>query len=179
VAAQLGQHHRQRVLELITVSTITLTHEIDIDAPAAIAWQVVADYTRDVDWRDGVVSMVPTPAGPVHVGTTTAEVMKVAGRTYRNDGEIVAVEAGVRFEWRTTAGAEANGARQVTAIDAGRCRVRLELHVTPTGVNRLLAPVLRKVLDRGLTADLQRLRDLVEAEARAEAHADAIATRRL
>jgi len=39
--------------------------------------------------------MVPTPAGPVRVGTTTAEEMKVAGKTYRNDGEVVAVDPGV------------------------------------------------------------------------------------
>jgi len=38
--------------------------------------------------------MVPTPAGPVRVGTTTAEEMKVAGKTYRNDGEVVAVDPG-------------------------------------------------------------------------------------
>jgi hypothetical protein len=35
----------------------------------------------------------------------------------------------------------------VLPIDAGRCRVRLELHVTPTGLNRLFAPMLKKVLD--------------------------------
>ena len=144
---------------------ILLTHEIDLDAPAEAVWRVVADYTRDADWRRGVVSMVPTPTAPVEVGTTTAEVMKVAGRTYRNDGEVVAVGPGMRFAWRTTAGAVAHGARQVTPIDADRSRVRLELHVTPTGVNRLLAPLLRRVLERGVAADLERLRELVEADA--------------
>ena len=147
------------------MSTITLIHEIDIDAPAAAAWRVVADYTHDVDWRSGVVRMAPTPTGPVQVGTTTAEEMKVAGKTYRNDGEVIAVEPGVRFEWRTTAGAVANGSRQVTPTDAARCRVRLELHVTPTGLNRLLAPMLTKVLDKGLASDVERLREIVEAEA--------------
>jgi hypothetical protein len=147
------------------MSTITLIHETDIDAPAAVAWRVVADYSRDVEWRDGVLRMLPAPAGPVQVGTTTAEEMKVAGRTYRNDGEVVAVEPGRRFEWRTTAGAVAHGSRQVLPIDAGRCRVRLELHVTPTGLNRLFAPMLKKVLDRALAGDVQRLRHLVQADA--------------
>jgi hypothetical protein len=147
------------------MSTITLIHETDIDAPAAVAWRVVADYARDVEWRDGVLRMAPTPAGPVQVGTTTAEEIKVAGKTYRNDGEVVAVEPGSRFEWRTTAGAVAHGSRRVVPIDPGRCRVHLELHVTPTGINRLFAPMLRKVLDKGLAGDVERLRDLVEAEA--------------
>lgn len=150
------------------MTTITLVHETDIAAPAALAWRVVADYARDVEWRSGVLRMVPSPPGLVRVGTTTAEEMKVAGKTYRNDGEVVSVEQGSRFEWRTTAGAVAHGARQVTSIDPGRCRVGLELHVTPSGVNRLLAPMLTKVLDKGLAGDLVRLRSLVEAEAAVE-----------
>ena len=147
------------------MSTITLIHETDVDAPAAMAWRVVADYARDVEWRGNVRRMVPTPPGPVQVGTTTAEEMKVAGKTYRNDGEVVAVEPGSRFEWRTTTGAVAHGSRQVTPIDPGRCRVHLELHVTPTGLNRLFAPMLKKVLAKGLAGDVERLRILVEAEA--------------
>lgn len=150
------------------MSTVTLIHETDIGAPAAMAWQVVADYARDVDWRVGVLRMVPTPSGPVQVGTTTAEEMKLAGKTYRNDGEVVVVEPGSRFEWRTTAGAVAHGSRQVIPIDPGRCRVRLELHVTPTGLNRVFAPVLKKVLAKGLAGDVERLRDLVEAETSVE-----------
>lgn len=98
------------------MSTITLVHETDIHAPAATAWQVVADYTRDVTWRNGVLRMAPTPTGLVQVGTTTEEEIRVAGRTYRNSGEVVTVEPGVRFEWRTTAGAAAHGARQVTPM---------------------------------------------------------------
>ena len=146
------------------MSTITLIHETDIDAPARSVWRVVADYSRDVEWRHGVLSMVPDPTGLAQVGTSTAEVMKVAGRTYRNDGEVVAVTPGSRFEWRTTAGAVAHGSRQVSPIDPQRCRVRLELHVTPTGINRLFAPMLKRMLADGLTGDLQRLRNLVESE---------------
>jgi hypothetical protein len=130
-----------------------------------MAWDVVADYARDVEWRHGVVRMVPTPSGPVRVGTTTAEEMKVAGRTYLNDGEVIAVEPGARFEWHTTAGAIADGSREVIPIDPAHCRVRLRIHVTPTGINRLLAPVLKRMLDTGFAGDLARLRDLVEAEA--------------
>ena len=146
------------------MSAITLIHETDIDAPARSVWRVVADYSRDVEWRDGVLSMVPNPPGLVEVGTVTAEEMKVAGRTYRNDGEVVAVEPGSRFQWRTTAGAVAHGSRQVSTIDPERCRVRLELHVTPTGINRLFAPMLKRLLADALTGDLQRLRELVESE---------------
>lgn len=64
--------------------------------------------------------------------------------------------------WRTTEGAVAHGAREVRALDPGRCAVRLDLEVTPTGVNRILAPLLGRMLARNLTGDVERLRTLVE-----------------
>lgn len=143
------------------MSAITLSETLDLDVPAAVAWAVVSDYRRDPEWRAGVLAMVPSPPGPVVPGTTTVERIRVAGRTYRNDGEVTAVGPDRRFEWRTTAGAVASGARVVEVLDEARCRVRLDLCVTPTGPNRLLAPLLRRVLRRNLAADVHRLAALV------------------
>ena len=138
---------------------------LDIDAPAAVVWAVLADYARDAEWRADVVEMWPEPSGPAAVGTVTHEVMRVGGRTYRNDGVIERVEPGRRLEWRTTAGADAHGARTVEPRGEGRCRVTMELHVVPRGVNRLLAPVLRPMLAKGLRRDLQALAALAASPA--------------
>lgn len=135
----------------------------ELAVPAPEAWAVVADYARDPEWRTGVLEMTPTPAGIAQVGTTTAETMRLGGRTYRNDGEVVAVDDGVSFAWRTTEGAEAWGARRVDPVGPDRCRVRLELHVVPHGAERLLAPILRRMLARNLQTDLDRLGSLLAA----------------
>ena len=145
----------------------TLTASTIIEAPAPAAWAVVADYGRDPEWRDGVETMAPSPSGPVRVGTTTAEVMHLAGRTYRNGGEVTDVHPGQRFAWRTTSGADADGSRSVRALADGSCEVTLVLTVRAHGFQRLLQPVLVPVLRKGLAADLTRLRDLVLAEATA------------
>jgi uncharacterized protein YndB with AHSA1/START domain len=145
----------------------TLTASTTIDAPASAAWAVVADYGRDPEWRAGVETMAPSPSGPVAVGTTTAEVLHLGGRTYRNGGEVTAVEPGRRFTWRTTSGADADGSRTVRALAEGTCEVTLVLDVRPHGLERLLQPVLIPMLRKGLAADLTRLRDLVVAEATA------------
>jgi uncharacterized membrane protein len=141
--------------------TIDLTHEIEMDEPAEAVWTILSDYGMDPRWRAGVRSMAPTPSGPVAVGTTTAEELRLAGRTYRNDGIVTAVDEGRRFEWRTTKGADANGARSVAALDADRCRVRLELSARPRGIEQLFAPVTRRVLDANLRGDLARLAAVV------------------
>jgi hypothetical protein len=142
---------------------IELAASIDIDVPAGLAWEFVADYRRDVDWRRGVERMVPTPLGLVGVGTTTSEDIRVAGRRYHNDGEVASVIAERRFEWHTTSGAQASGARTVEPLGPDRSRVTLELSVEPSGVERVLAPLLRRVLRRTLVSDLARLRTLMQS----------------
>lgn len=149
------------------MATISCNHDIDVDAPAADVWSVLADHRRDAEWREGVERMVPTPDGLVEAGTTTSEDLRVMGRLRHNDGLVTAVEPGARFEWRTTTGAVASGARAVRPLGARRSRVQLELRVTPTGPDRLLTPMLRGMLDRLLAGDLDRLRALVEHEAAA------------
>ena len=139
------------------MNTIDLTHDICIAQPAEQVWSVIADYSRDTEWRTGVTEMVPSPPGPVLVGTTTAETLRLGGKTWHNDGEVTAVVPGQRFAWRTTTGADAHGSRAVEALGDSECRVRLDLHVRPRGFERLLAPMLRRMLDRNLRVDLERL----------------------
>lgn len=150
--------------------TIAITHEIDIDRPAAEVWALLADYGNDPAWRHGVVTMAPEPPGPVRVGTTTAEEMRFGGQTRHNPGEVVAVEPGRSFRWRTRdGGADADGSRTVVPLDEHRCRVRLELTVRPHGFDAVLAPLLGPLLRRNLRRDLARLRTLAEAPAPADA----------
>ena len=129
----------------------------EIDAPATAVWAVLSDYSRDAEWRADVLEMRAEPAGPIAVGVVTHEVMRVGGRTYRNTGVVERVEPGRRLDWRTTAGADAHGSRTVEPLGEGRCRVTMALHVVPHGVNRLLAPVLRPMLAKGLRRDLVAL----------------------
>lgn len=135
---------------------------VDIGADAAVAWAVVADYRLDPLWRRGVTAMNPTPACLVQPGTRTVEQMRFAGRAMRNDGVVRTVDAGSRFEWRTTTGVEAEGSRTVVPLGPRLCRVVLVLHVWPRGLAVLGGPLLR----RNLRADAVRLGLLVEARDR-------------
>ncbi len=147
------------------MKAITLVASAELRSSAAEVWAVVADYARDPEWRTGVVSMVPTPPGPVGVGTTTAERIVVVGRTWHTDGEVTALDPGRRFEWVTTRGARAHGSRTVEPLGPGACRVRLELVVSPVGAMRLVAPILARTMRRDLQGDLGRLATLVLATA--------------
>ena len=146
------------------MSTIELSASVDVDRPADDVWQVVADYSRDPEWRQGVATMAPSTVGPVVLGTTTAEELRMAGRTWDNTGVVTSVDAGRRFTWRTTSGVPASGSRTVGPRPGGGSRVELTVTVTADGVLRLLRPLLTPLMRRGLAADAARLRDLVERE---------------
>ena len=145
------------------MGSITIVETCAIDRPAPHVWAVVADYGRDPEWRRGVTTMAPHPTGAVGVGTTTAEELRFGGQTRRNAGEVIAVDPGRSFRWRTVEGDDATGSRTVEPVDADRCRITLELVVRPRGVEALLAPVLGPMLRRTVRGDLVRLRSVIEA----------------
>lgn len=141
------------------MKTITITEELTIDRPAEQVWAVLGDYRRDPDWRTGVITMT-IDVDPPRVGAHTVEQLEFGGRTYRNVGELTEVES-LAIRWRTVEGARAHGSRSVRPLQNGRCVARLELVVAPAGAQRLLAPVLSRMLRRNTRADLHRLAALV------------------
>ncbi len=148
---------------------IDLTRSLTIAAPADEVWAILSDYRRDPEWRTGVLVMEPTPPGPAQPGTTTHERMRLGGRTYVNDGVVDTVEPGRRLTWHTTEGADADGARAVEPLTDGTCHVTLSLRVRPHGAEALMAPVVRRMLDRNLRRDLDALAALVTAAVPARA----------
>lgn len=142
--------------------TASFRHEITIDRPAPEVWALLADYGNDPAWRAGVRTMNPDPAGPVRPGTTTLEVLRLGGRTYRIPGEVIDVDEGRSFGWRASVAA---GRRQVEPVGEDRCRVVLTTDVTLTGMERMMAPVLVRMLRRRLEGDLVRLSALASSGA--------------
>lgn len=140
---------------------MNITRSHTVPAPAAAVWAVLADYRRDPEWRTGVEVMGPSPAGPVQPGTTTHEVMRLGGKTYVNDGVVDTVDPGRCLTWHTVQGADASGSRQVVERPDGTSEVTLTLSVRPHGGEVLIAPIVRRMLDRNLRRDLAALSALV------------------
>jgi uncharacterized protein YndB with AHSA1/START domain len=143
---------------------IDLIRSHDIPAPATAVWAVLADYRRDPEWRTGVLSMEPDTPGLARPGTTTHEVMRLGGQTNHVDAVVEEVDPGSRLTWRTTAGADANGFRLVESTGGDLCRVTLGITIRAHGAERLLVPVVRRMMGRNLERDLVALAALVIAE---------------
>lgn len=150
----------------MTKPPITASSTIRINAPASEVWSVVADYSRDAEWRVGVVSMTSEPRGPVSVGTTTTEQFRMLGQRMTNLGLVDSVSPGEQFHWRTTKGADADGARIVTPITATSCSVELTIASRPSGfIETLLRPFIAGALQRAHDESVTRLKQLIEQPA--------------
>jgi hypothetical protein len=68
---------------------------IDVAAPPASVWSVIADYTRDPEWRAGV-RMTVEPPGLVRNGSVTTEDLRMLGSWHRTKARICEVEPGRR-----------------------------------------------------------------------------------
>lgn len=144
------------------MSRIDLAEEIDASADSSAVWWVIANHSYDKLWRDAV-EITATPSGFVQVGTVTAESLRIAGRLWTSAYVITEVSHGFRFDWRTTGDVRARGARSVRPIRDSGCRIRLELTVELEGADRLVAPILGRIVRRRLRSDLARLVELVGA----------------
>lgn len=133
----------------------------ELACSTARAWELVADYKQDPRWRHGVTTMSPQPPGIVVPGTTTNEILRFGGRTYRSGGRVTTVDSRREFAWHTTSGLRAEGGRIVEPLDDGRTRLTLHVVVHPQGIERLLEPIIKPLLRRRLLADIHRLAGLV------------------
>jgi uncharacterized protein YndB with AHSA1/START domain len=112
---------------------------------------------RSVEWRTGP---------PLAVGSRLAFVASFLGRRLTYTYEVVALELGRRLVMRT---ADAPFPMETTytwePTDDGATRMTLRNRGRPSGFARFTAPVVAAAMRRANTADLHRLKELLEARA--------------
>lgn len=146
-----------------TPGTIIVSETIEVDASASRAWAVVADYSHDAQWREGVESMTQDVVGTVADGTTTVEDYRILGQRMLNTAVISHVVDGRSFRWATISGTDAEGTREVRPLGDARAEIRLETRSRPRGlVESLLRPLIKPALSRSLRRSMASLKQLVE-----------------
>lgn len=144
--------------------SVHIEESVEIDQPPAAVWDAIADYSFDLQWRNGLLEMTPDPAGPPAVGTKVHEVVKTSGREYVADTVVTELDPGASYRFA--------GSGTIGGLRGGR-RVRPEgqgavftyaIELEPTGAMRLLRPILGPMVRSGLKKDLGRLKQLLEAD---------------
>jgi len=133
---------------------------VDLDAPPAAVWSVIADYRRDPEWREGV-RMTVEPAGAVVDGSTTREQLRMLGSWQQTTARIRDVEPGRGFRFVSEDG-RVEGTRTIEPTTRGS-RVTVALRVALPRVLAPFAGVIGWMFRRRVRRDLARLRRLVSA----------------
>jgi len=145
--------------------SVAIVESVVIERPPGEVWDAIANYSFDLEWRDGLREMTPDPRGPAAMGTKVHEVVHSSGRDFVADTVVTELDPGrsYRFTGEGTIGG-VSGGRRVRSSGTG-AEFTYEIELEPQGGMRLLRPVLGSLVRSGLKKDLQRLKGLMEASA--------------
>lgn len=115
--------------------------EIDIDAPASVAWAVLTNIPQWPTWTDSVEAVESADVTPLRPGASAALSLRGGPTT---DWVVTEVTAGESFTWEAKMLGVTSTAGHVVESRPGGCRVRLSVqHRGPGAV--LLRPFLKRV----------------------------------
>ncbi len=145
---------------------IKMEFSIHIDRPVADVFEYLADPTKLPEWSSMIDEARPSET-PIRLGTKVLTRAKILGRKLESSFDVIEYETNKRFVTRTdkpfpltradTYGSEGSGTRVVIVTEA-----------EPGGFFRLGEPILARIMKKQVEAQLDTVKELLEAEVRAE-----------
>ena len=130
-----------------------------IHVPAEEVYGYVSDPANDVNWRTGVTASGLTTDPPLALGSEGY--VKVGNQLAR--WKVTEIAPGGSVDWDLTEGPYAgSGGYRLEDID-GNTRFTLVANVEPRGFYRLLGPLFARMGRRQNQADVEALKELLEA----------------
>ena len=149
---------------------------ISIDAPIAAVWEAVSDIERQPLWMHEMKSVRLLTSGPLGIGTRGEADVRVFLVGVVDQVEVDQFDPPIAFGIRHVGVFSGAGRIALEALDAGRTLVRWDERLVPPILPNLGQLVQKPILGAIFQADLERLKEMVEArhaEATGGAGADA------
>ena len=141
---------------------IKVDESVLIDRPAEDIFAHVSDGTNGPRWQRGLREVRRTTEGPIGVGSRYTVERDFMGRRLTLSNELTLYEPGtlVAFEWTGTVPGQASYVIEPIGMDRTKLTSRVELR--PSGLLRLVEPVMTAGLTRDVKANLVTLKRLLE-----------------
>lgn len=138
---------------------------IEVDRPPAAVFAYWADWTNNPQWQSGMRRCTWTSEPPLRLGSTYDQEAVFLGRTIRTPFEVVEHEPDRRLRIRSRGGPlSLDITREVEPLPNGGSRLRATVRGEPKGLMGMLGPLTRRMVERNVRADYDRLRALLASD---------------
>jgi uncharacterized membrane protein len=137
-----------------------IVEEIEVDVPIRVAYDQWTQFESFPKFMEGVDRVVQLDDETLEWTAT------VAGKTKHWRAEITEQQPDDVIAWRSTGGAQNDGAVRFETLGPDRTRIVLQLDVEPEGLVEKAGDALG-VVERRVRGDLERFKEFVEARGQA------------
>lgn len=142
------------------------SHTLDVAASPDQVFAVLEDPARAAEWQPGCTRMETATPGPVRVGTELRYFFEQGRREGKMLGQVTAMEPSERFTMHFT-DKMMNVVVDFEGVPEGAgTRLTHTISVQPSGLARLMSPLIARGLPRQTITAMERIRDLADAEPR-------------
>ncbi|MDX1659534.1 MAG: SRPBCC family protein [Nitriliruptorales bacterium] len=142
---------------------IEVRSEVAIDRPADEVFAVLADAENNPSWQGGMERCEWVTEPPIREGSVYEQEARMMGKPITSTFEVIDLEPGRSITIRTIESTfPIEVTRSVEPRGDDSCVARAYVTGDPSGVFKLAAPVLRKMVERSVRADYRRLRRHLE-----------------
>jgi carbon monoxide dehydrogenase subunit G len=135
---------------------------VEISRPPDEVFAFVADARNRPAWDESVDSEEPTSPEPIGVGSTVHTELRSMGRDYVLTWKIVEHEPPSRQTIESTSGPVATTLAYRLSRQEGGTLVEFSVTARPTGMLRLLQPLIARNTQRNLDRGFARLKQILE-----------------
>jgi uncharacterized membrane protein len=142
---------------------VDVSTEIVIERPPGVVSVYACDPTNAPAWYSAIKSIQWRSEPVVHVGSRIAFVAEFLGRRLEYTYEIVEYEPGKRFVMRTAEGPfPMETIYDFEETREGHTRMTLRNHGEPSGVSKLMTPMIQTAMRSANEKDLAKLKTILE-----------------
>ena len=137
-------------------------HTVTVNRPQKDVFDYLAEGTHNREWRSGVLEIERTSAAEGKGATYRQVLAGPGGRRIDGDYQVTVFEPPRRLEFQVTAGpARPTGVFELSEDADQSTRVRFSLDLNPSGLMRLMTPMISRQMRREVT-QLDNLKAILE-----------------
>ena len=133
-----------------------INEHIEVDVPVRVAYDQWTQFESFPQFMEGIDRVVQLDDRTLEWTAT------IAGKTKHWRAEILEQQPDQVVSWRSTEGAQNDGAIRFEALGPDRTRLNLQLDVEPEGLVEKAGEALG-IVERRVKGDLQRFREFIES----------------